>query len=269
VSYVYLFMGGAGTGKSSCALSGEGTTGYHEFDVGSYDRAVSGSQIDLDRIVLNRHWAPITSLKALGRISAQGVGVQERHLEGWAEMYNRFIDAYMANLEAPEIKQVVLDTETGEWLAIRNAFQQQIQNSQNKEEAGRMIALAYTEPNSRYSQIVTAAKMFGKDLILIGHTKEEYKNDKPTGNMIHDGHKEAPNLADLTLEFTIENKQPVATVRKAGAGGLELVGMKLVAPTLSDLRGLLDGAALIRRSGLSLPAPLTMASVKTLAGSLA
>jgi hypothetical protein len=269
VSYVYLMMGGAGTGKSTAALSGSGKTGYHEFDPGSAERAMNGSHLNRDNIKLTRHWPPITSLKAYGRVSAQGVGVQEKTLSGWTETYNDFIDAYMENLEDAKTEQIVFDTETAEWLVIRNGFQQQIQETQGKEQAGRMIALAYTEPNSRYTQIVTASKMYDKDLILIGHTKEEYKNDKPTGNMIHDGHKEAPNLADLTLEFTIENKQPVATVRKAGAGGLELVGMKLVAPTLSDLRGLLDGAALIRRSGLSLPAPLTMASVKTLAGSLA
>lgn len=268
MSYCFLFIGGAGTGKSTCALSGEGKTGYMEMDPASYDRAVKGSPIDEANIRLTRHWPPLDSLRDLGKINvgAQG-GVAPaavRHLTGWREKYEDFIDAYFVNLEDEDTRQIVIDTETRTWLIIRNAFLQQVQEAQagnNKAEADRLGTLQYTEPNSRYEQITVAPKMYGKDLILIGHMKQEYKGDTATGRMIHDGHKEAENIADLFLEFGIENKQPVATIRKAGAGGLELIGMKLVAPSLSDLRDLLDCASLIRKMGGSLPNPLTLEAV--------
>lgn len=262
MSYVFLFIGVAGSGKTTCALSGEDKTSYHEFDPGSYDRAVKGLPVDESNILLHRHWAPLTSLKSLGKVSASGLGMQMKHLEGWTEAYSDFVDQYLEDLQKPEVHQAVFDTETNQWLMIRQGWQQQIQNAGSKAEADRMSPLVYTEPNARYEQIVTASKMYGKDLILIGHMKEDYKNDKPTGVMIHDGHREAPNLCDLFLEFGIENKKPVATIRKAGAGGLELVGMKLVAPTLKDLRDLLDSASLIRKMGGSLPSPLTLEALR-------
>lgn len=267
MSYVYLFIGGAGTGKTTTALSGEGKTAYFEFDPGSYDRAMKGSPVDESNILLSRHWAPLTSLLSLGKVSAAGLGMQMKHLEGWTEGYMEFVDTYLKNLQNPEVSQTVFDTETAEWLMIRNGWSQQIQNAGSKTEADRMSPLVYTEANSRYEQIVTASKMFGKDLILIGHMKEEYKNDKGTGVMIHDGHKEAPNLADLFLQFDVVDRKPVATIRKAGAGGLSLVGMKLIAPTLTDLRNLLDGASAIRKMGIDLPP--TYEGIVELAGSLA
>lgn len=275
MSYVYLFIGPAGTGKSTTAYSGEGKTGVHEFDPGSFERAVKGSPIDLDNIRLTRHWPPLDSLRSLGKVNVgAGGGVASataKHLEGWLKTYTGFIDAYFVNLEDPDVNQIVIDTETREWLVVRQGFLEQVQQAQasnNKAEADRLGTLQYTEPNARQEQIATAAKMFNKDLVLIGHMKEEWKNNEATGNMIHDGHKEAPNIADLFLEFSIVNKKPVATIRKAGAGGLELVGMKLEAPTLTQLRDLLDGAALIRRSGLALPTPLTLDAVVGLAESL-
>jgi hypothetical protein len=268
LSYVFLLIGLAGSGKTSCALSGEGYTGFHEFDPGSYERAVQGSPIDESMIRLSRHWPPLDSLRDLGKISvgtSGGVGsATAKHLKGWLENYTKFIDAYFENLEDPEVQQIVLDTETREWLVVRQAFLQQVQEAQagnNKQEAERLGTLQYTEPNARQEQIATAAKMYGKDLILIGHMKEEWKNNESTGVMIHDGHKEAPNIADLFLEFAIVDRKPVATIRKAGAGGLELIGMKIPAPTLSDLRGLLDNASLIRKMGGTLPTPLTIQSV--------
>lgn len=268
MSYVYLLIGPAGSGKTTCSLSGEGKTAYFEWDPGSYDRAMKGSQASEDNIILSRHWPPLTSLLNLGKVSAQGLGMQMKHLEGWTEMYSEFVDKYLDCLQDPEVNQSVFDTETALWLGVRQGWQQQIQDAGSKQEADRMSPLVYTEANSRYSQIIAASKMFGKDLVLIGHMKEEWKNDKATGVMIHDGHKEAPNLADLFLEFRIKDKQPVATIRKAGAGGLELVGMELEAPTLGDLKALLDGASLIRKNGLPLPEPLTLESVRQTAALL-
>lgn len=267
-NYVYLLIGPAGSGKSSVALSGAGKTGFMEFDPGSYERAVSGSPIDESMIRLSRHWPPLDSLRDLGKINVGPQGgvapAAVRHLTGWREKYEDFVEKYFVNLEDPEVLQIVIDTETRQWLVIRQGFLQQVQEAQagsNKAEADRLGTLQYTEPNARYEQLSVASKMYGKDLVLIGHMKAEYRGDTATGRMIHDGHKEAENIADLFLEFSIENKQPVATIRKAGAGGLELVGMKLVAPTLGTLHELLDNASLIRKMGGTLPNPLTPESI--------
>lgn len=272
--YVFLFQGGAGTGKTACALSGEGLTGYNEFDARSYSRATSGIHIDESKILLAKHPAPVDALWDLGRITVGqtgGVGSNAtRSLKGWLEAYKGFLTAYSEQLANDEVEQVIMDTETKLWLLIRNGWQQQIQEAQranNKAELERMDALKYTEANSRYAMVTEAAATYGKHLILISHLKEEWVGQAATGRMVHDGNKEAPNNADLQLEFSIERKKPVAVIRKS-LGHLDLVGMKIEEPTVGKLVGLLDGVKTINKSGLALPTPLTLDAVVGLAESL-
>lgn len=272
--YVFLFQGGAGTGKTACALSGDGLTGYNEFDARSYSRATSGIHIDEEKILLSKHPAPVDALWDLGKITVGqtgGVGSNAtRSLKGWREVYEGFLTSYSEQLANDAVEQVVMDTETKLWLLVRNAWQQQIQEAQraaNKAEVERMDQLKYTEANSRYAMITEAPAMYGKHLILISHLKEEWVGQSATGRMVHDGNKEAPNNADLQLEFSIQQKKPVAIVRKS-LGHLDLVGMKIEEPSIPKLVGLLDGVKRINQSGLDLPSPLTLEAVLTTAEAL-
>ena len=252
MSNTILVMGPAGSGKSTFALSGEGLTAYMEFDPGSFARAAKGRNIDMSRVVLTRHYPPLTSLLDIGEMmkgSGGGLAPQAaRHLKGWMETYESFVRAYLDALDNADVTTIVIDTETRMWLTIRQAFLQQMQDSST--DAKALDQLHYTEPNARHDQILVAAKIYDKDLVLISHMKEEFKGNKGTGVMIHDGYKEAPNEADLTLEFAVEDASPIAWVRK---GTLALVGMKLTAPTLPYCSELLDAAAAIQRAGLDMP----------------
>lgn len=253
MSNTILAMGPAGSGKSTFALSSEGITAYMEFDPGSFNRAAKGRNIDMSRVVLTRHYPPLTALLDIGRVSVSnqgGIAPATVHvLQGWRETYESFVQAYLVALDDPNVTTIVIDTETRMWLTIRQAFLQQVQEAKGGE-GERLSQLQYTEPNARHDQILVAAKMYDKNLVLISHLKEEYRGDKATGRMIHDGYKEAPNEADLTLEFAIEDKLPIAWVRK---GSLPLLDMKLEQPTIPYVVDLLDAAAAIQRAGLEMP----------------
>lgn len=60
-------------------------------------------------------------------------------------------------------------------------------------------------------------------------------------------------MADCTLRFSLQNRKPVATIYKAGTGGLELIGMSISEPTLEKVNMVLDTAAALRRGGYEVP----------------
>lgn len=257
--YVFLLTGGAGTGKTATALSGEGETGYFEFDPNSFNRATSGINIDQSRIHVHHLPAPVDALWDIGSVQMSNAGgiapTATRSLKGWLEQYSAFLDCYSHDLASEKVQQVVMDTETRLWLITRNAWQQQMQEAQraaNKSEVARMEPLKYTEANSRYQMIVDAPAVYGKHLVLVSHLKAEYIGDSPTGRMIHDGNKEAPNNADLQLEFLIKDRRPVAIIRKS-LGHLDLVGLEIKEPTIPGLVAILNGIKVINNAGLELP----------------
>ena len=260
--YIFLFAGPAGSGKTTCALSGDGITGYHEFDPRSFARASAGVQIDKSRVRVTYHPAPaITAhLRDLGTVQVgRGGGVSTtaaRHMTGWREAYEDFINDYCDNLENPDVKQIVWDTETRKWQMTQAAWHQQMQEAQaaeNKEEIARMDPLKYTEAKKRYLSNSDAAALYGKHLILIDHVKDEYVNDARTGKVVPDGMKEAPGNADLQLEFAMkEGRGIVATVRKI-AGPKKFLGMEIEAPTLPLLIEFLDCITLVTEAGLEMP----------------
>ena len=253
MSRIHLVYGEAGTGKTTYALSGEGPVDYYEFDAGSYERAAAGMNISTD-VRVHRYYSPLTNILAQGRLSVGergGIAPSAVHrLTGWKELFWQFVEDYLKNLDGDG--RPVFDTETKMWLLIRQAFLQEVQDAAGPERE-RLDQLQYTEPNARHSQIIEAAKIKGKGLVMLAHQKELFVNDKGSGQLVMDGYKEAPNMADCTLRFTLRNKAPTATIIKAGAGGLELIGMELTAPTMGRVNELLSAAEAIRRAGMIMP----------------
>lgn len=267
MSYIFLLSGNAGSGKSVCALSGEGLTGYHEFDPRSFARACAGVQIDKDQVVVSYHPSPRRDLSDLGKVSVGGTGgvapTAERHLIGWREGYIKFVQAYMENLANPEVQQIVWDTETRCWQMHHYAWHQQMQEAQaaqNQAEIKRLTPLEFTEAKRRYLENTDAANQDGKHLILVTHLKEEWKNNKATGNLIPESHKDAPGNADLILEFSFENGGSVATIKKI-AGPYGLLGMRIKQPTIPYLVNLLDSISLLQDAKLPLPDPLSLEAI--------
>ena len=263
--YIFLFTGGPGSGKTFAALSGEGLTGYHEFDPRSLSRAATGMHVDRDRVHFHEHHLPM-NLRDLGTVEvgrSGGAGTTAvRHLEGYREQYEQFLDDYVEELTNSEVQQVVWDTETRAWQMHQAAWQQQIQEAQaakNQPEIDRMDPLKFTEAKKRYLRNTDAAYTCNKHLILVSHLKEEWVNKEATGKFIHDGMKEAPGNADLQLEFRMRNKVPIARVVKP-SGRFE--GMEIEQPTIPILVEFLDGLQIINDMGGSLPDPLTLSAVR-------
>jgi hypothetical protein len=255
MSRVYLFTGDNGTGKTSCALGDnpEDIVDFYEFDAGSFDRAAAAMD-NLDRISVKRYYAPLTNLLDQGKISVgSGGGIAPatvHRLEGWKDKFWEFVADYLAGLKGNA--RPVIDTETKLWLMIRQGFLEEVQDATgpNRE---RLDQLQYTEPNARHSQLIEAAKQFNKDLVMLAHEKEQYIKKEATGVMIPDGFKEVPNMADAVLRFRLVDRKPVATFTKAGAGGLDLLGVEIVEPTLPLINDVLDAAAKLRKAGQQVP----------------
>ncbi len=240
----WLVSGAAGTGKTTFALSGKGIVDYYEFDPGSFDRATIG--LEEGKVNLHRFSPPLTNLVRPEKLSLvnPAVPIAVHRLEGWTEIWWDFVDVYLPALLGDGYP--VIDTETRLWQCIRQAFLQEVQDASGTERE-RLNSLAYTEPNARYSQVVTAPKIKGRDLVLLAHEKEVWIKDKPTGEFAHDGYKEAPNLADCCLRFTIRDNRPLATITKAGTGGMGLTNREVQSPTLPYMNAILDAATAIRR----------------------
>jgi hypothetical protein len=255
MSRVYLFTGDNGTGKTSCALGDnpEDIVDFYEFDTGSFERAAAAMD-NLDRITVRQYMAPLTNLLGQGSISVGergGISPATVHrLDGWKDQFWKFVSDYLPALKGTG--RPVIDTETKLWLMIRQGFLEEVQDAAGPERA-RLDQLQYTEPNARHSQIIEAAKMFNKDLVMLAHEKEQYIKNQSTGVMIPDGFKEVPNMADAVLRFRLVDRKPVATFTKAGAGGLDLLGVEIVEPTLPLINDVLDAAAKLRKAGQQVP----------------
>jgi len=253
MSRVYLFTGDNGTGKTSCALGDnpEDIVDFYEFDAGSFERAAA-TLINPDRIRVYKYYAPLTDILEQGRLSVgQGGGVAPapvHTLSEWKEKFWEFIGDYLPNVKKREARPVI-DTGTKLWLMIRQGFLQEIQEATGKEKE-RLDTLLYTAPNARHSQIVEAAKNYDMDLVVITHDKEVFGQP---GTYLPDGFKELPNMADAILRFKVVDRKPVATILKAGAGGLELLGVEIHEPTLPLINDVLDAAAKLRKAGKAVP----------------
>ena len=257
MSYAFLVWSAPGKGKTTFALSGEGRKWYAELDAGSYSRAAAGLRLEPDEIELHKYYVPLTSLLDVARIDTAMVGASGKgpvqfvhNLKGWNEKYTEFLAAYLEALES-DCRFIIIDTSTRLWEMARNASMQRIQQTRPAEQwSANMRTPEYQEANDQIAQIVEAAKMFEKHLVLVAHQKEIWQGGDATGKFQVDGSKHIPAMMDLVMRFDIEDKAPVAFIEK---GPMRLTGMKLTAPTFGYCADLLDAAAAIQRSGLEMP----------------
>lgn len=263
MSRTYQIFGGTGTGKTTLALGAKGRKWYGEFDPGSFERASIGLRLNEGEIDLHQYQLPLTTLEDMGTLDFSMVGqsgkgaVQIVHrYQGWTELYyGRFVPDFLAALKDPSFTTLIIDTSTLLWVVAQNALRQRIQDEPGTTEykTDRLKRLEYEEPNSNFTSIVQGCKQYGKDLILIAHRGEIYFNDKPTGKWKPDGWGKAMDGSDISVMLEVVNRQPVATVYKAGIGGLELLDRRIENPTMEKIDGLVDGAAKLRGLGFELP----------------
>lgn len=255
MSWIYYICGPTRSGKSTFALSGvkEGrSVHYHELDTGSYRRANIGLG-DLEKnITLYKYFTPSDALTGEGKLVVTGRGNPMPQLlydlDGWIETWDQFRKNYVAGFK--EEGYVVLDTESMLWLIVRNAVTELMQTVTDKDVLGR---LKFSEPNNRMLSVVKYAKDKDVDLVMTAHEKEQWVGNEPTGLLIPDGWSHMSDEADIVLNFKVENKKPVATVSKSAAAGLEVVGMKIVEPTMQIMSEFIVAARGLKEEEIPVP----------------
>ncbi len=180
-------------------------------------------------------------------------------LRGYRELWSRFLEDYLKNLEDPNIKTVCIDTATQCWQICHMAYLQELQENQMPLQPGqklreRLMPPEYTMPNSRMRSIEQAGKSYGKNLVLCHYQTAVYEpklvnnnmEDVDTGKKQLDGFKQTANLSDIVVRTTIDVVTPDPTkpsivVRtpkcKVEVCGLTLnmIGVEFVEPTYDKL----------------------------------
>lgn len=273
-TYRILAWSAPGQGKSTFALRGGGKKWYAQLDSGSYQRAIAGFPIDESTITKEDFFVPMTALTDSPKLDKSMVGAQGRgpvqfihRLEGWSEKLDEFKNAYVKALFG-DYETIIIDTASRLWELARRATQQRVQEEYPPSEWQAQLKRAeYQEPNWLIDQVIETADQQGKNLVLLAHEKEKWSGGNPTGLMVPKGSDDMTSGVNLIMRFRLENQRPVAEfVEKAPLG---LIGMKLTSPSLEEVLNLLAAAALINRSGVDLPQPLTYEGIVELAGSLA
>ncbi len=267
---IYRFIGDQWTGKTTCALSGEGGTWYGELDAGSWDRAENG--LDTGRV---EHYecAPPTrdllkdfldegvlSTDAVGKFGSGPIRVIHA-LEGYHEKLIGLRNAFVEAVVKDDIQTIVFDTETDLWNLYQDDLLERIQKETNVKRE-RLTQLEYEDLHGKMDGMVGVARHFKKNLIFITRTKEEWttvtdasgkSSRTTTGKRIADGWERAPFRVDVEVTFTVRNKVPYATISKAGGADLALGGMVIESPTLPKLELLIESARAIRHAKEPLP----------------
>lgn len=275
---IYRFIGDQWTGKTTCALSGEGGTWYGELDAGSWDRASNG--LDLENVEHYECHPPrrdlLQSLLDAGTLSEEAVGkfgsgpVRVIHeLNGYHENLLGFREAFVAAILNDNIQTLVFDTETDLWNLHQDDLLERIQK-ETKVHRERLTQLEYEELHDKMDELVSVVRHYKKNLIFITRTKEEWvsvtdangKSSRTTsGKRVADGWDRAPFRVDVELTFSVRNGVPRATISKAGGADLALGGKVIESPTLPIIEQVIDSARYLRNKKVALPEDITQAVV--------
>ncbi len=249
--------GAPGTIKSTLAASWPMGIGWHEFDLGDFDRG--SAYLDEEQrkgVTLHQYPTPV-------RLSMEKDG---HLLEGWMELWQSFLNNLKADLVNPAIQTIVYGT--GHWQPCHRAYLQLIQKKNPNRES--LLQIEYGEVNPWMSGVMQAPRAANKHLVVIMHDQPYYMDDGKGGS------KEDPNAgshpmewshfpkrADLMLHTTVKDIVPYAIIEdhsnpkisdvKTGMAPLELVRMKIPNPTYQSIDQLLTCAKAIKAAGAAVP----------------
>lgn len=179
-------------------------------------------------------------------------------LEGWTELYDRFVTLFAQELAAPDVDSIIIDTSTQMREMVNRCVLQEKQENQTpksiQEDGYRdnLIQIEYGEPNNRIASILQAPRLYGKNLVLTHYEEDLYqdivtydqqgkakKESVPVrgldGKVVRTfaGYNKTENLVDLVVYMTgapwFEGE-----VRLSGLA-IELLGMKLRPPLYDNL----------------------------------
>jgi hypothetical protein len=179
-------------GKTTLALSAPGPIAFFNLDIGL--EGVLDQWVDKKQIVVAE----------FDYKDATNVGE-------WVAVWEQMKRAWMAALKNPDVRTLVMDTETEMWELIRLA------------RFGKLTQVMphhYGPVNTEYNDLIRKIYDTDKNLILLRKLKDEYINDKKTGNMEIAGFKNVPYLVqvDVVLWKKRESRHPSLMGIKGGGG---------------------------------------------------
>lgn len=128
----------------------------------------------LEGPLVETYGSKIAGIKSFG--SRLGVGHLPSKSEAadvWADISNTFMTALRA-----KARSVIVDTFSDAWEWARIAHFGKLD---------KVLPHHYVEVNDIVRRLVLECHRFDSNVVFIHKSKEEYKNDKPTGKMVRDG----------------------------------------------------------------------------------
>ncbi len=255
--------GAPGTIKSTLAATWPMGIGWHEFDIGGFERGSAYlNEEQKAGITLHQYHIPIrlTMEKEMGHA-----------LEGWMEMWAMFLKNIQADLRDPNIHTLVYDTGTLCWQACHRAYLQMLQKTKPNRE--NLMKEEYGDVNPWMYAVLQKPKAEGKHLVVTFHDAPYYVDvvrngrdesiEDPSGAAHHAGFSHFTKITDLMLHTFVEDKIPYAAIEdhtnkkirdvKTGIAPLELVHMKVADPSFDKVDQFITCAKAIKARNLPMP----------------
>lgn len=112
--------------------------------------------------------------------------------DNWILLWEKFKREYIATMEAPEIRTVVMDTATEVWELLRMARFGKLT---------QVMPYHYGPVNAEYRELLRKAYSTEKNLILLHKMKDEYVNDKRTGSLKRSGFSDTGYMVQVNVRM--------------------------------------------------------------------
>jgi len=162
------------TGKTSFGLSGPGPIALLNLDLG-------------DEGVVQKY----TSEKAIYKNDYRAKRRMAR--EDYTALWEKLKNDYYTALDSPILRTLLFDTATDGWEMCRLARHGKL---------SQVLPRDYDFVNFEFKELIKEALHSNKNVIFIHQVKDEYINDKSTGNKIMSGFKKMPFEVQLVMETT-------------------------------------------------------------------
>jgi len=258
---------------------------YMEFDIGGFDRAKGRfrQQIKDGKFIREYQFRGMSKPVALDYVMpVQGVSIDPKTIEirpskmvvGMKELWYRFYAHFMALLADEKISSIIVDTGTLLWSVCCDGLLQEKQETQCDDRGNllpgqklrqQLLEIEYKDANQRMRSLFYQAKARKKNLIVVHHATDEYKNmlvkgeltKAPTGKRKIHGWRQLGDSADMVINVYIKMEKQTAPYQADVMGReikelpvphcsvdlcekLEMVGMEFREPTFEQLEGVLN-----------------------------
>jgi hypothetical protein len=230
--------------KTTMALTFPKPLYHFDLDVGGFDRAAW--RLDTNDIESKSYPTPIQLEKLMGQ-QKEGPTIRfPKRVIGIKEVWQQIVMDFVAAVNRPEIKTIVIDSATQLWTIDHRGYLQELQERQlqkflfdkegkritNRTEDNfdpnefreRLQPIEYAEPNDRMRTLIYTARSFGKHLVLTHYPRDVYKQrvtdrgieDYKSGDIEPDGFKDTQKLVDIVIWVETSEQDVVINGKKSG-----------------------------------------------------